>query len=202
MADQAQYRPEPFLKTEDLTSIVITLHGIDEEHRSAILARIKFWNRRGFPRAIHVGTGKTARYGSDKLFQVLLAFELAELGHTPAHVFALINENWSQLRVDIATAWKVKLGLEEHCQNYWTIPSTAFSSRFRDPAHLGGKITKLDLSPEANIVHSQWLTNTISVPSWSERIFGILRDNYFPRLPLRDFMGTLFEPYEGSTIEA
>lgn len=66
-------------------------HLIAISKLSKFEARIKDFQRRGFPPGLNTGKGKAAEYGAEQVILLMLAFELLELGMTPEKICSLLG---------------------------------------------------------------------------------------------------------------
>lgn len=70
----------------------------------AVRARIKHLQRLQFPSSVNVGGGARSNYDVEALLQVVLAFEMFDLGFTPDRVKPTVQTHWNQLRWEFAVA--------------------------------------------------------------------------------------------------
>jgi hypothetical protein len=91
----------------DVESVLARLNRVAEAKRVAFRARLKHFQRLGFPEGVNTGTGKRAIYGVRQLFQLVLAMELTQTGMAPQRVVRTINGNWSNIELQILAALAV-----------------------------------------------------------------------------------------------
>ena len=87
-----------------LVDLLRSLHPAAE--RSALAARLKYFQREGFPSSdINVGTGARTSYDAEPFWQVVVVFELLRFGLPPALAMDLVRRAWPELAPTIGKCW-------------------------------------------------------------------------------------------------
>lgn len=79
------------LKTPKVADVLMALHSIPERKRVAFVARIKHFQRLGFPAGTNTGRGRAAPCGPSQLIDLLIAFEMAEVGIEPERAVKILS---------------------------------------------------------------------------------------------------------------
>ena len=82
------------LSYSDVESTLARLNRIAEDKRIAFRARLKHFQRLGFPKGANTGTGKRVAYSVQMLFQMALATELTQAGLSPKRIVEILDKNW------------------------------------------------------------------------------------------------------------
>jgi hypothetical protein len=111
----------------EVERVLAELHRIADDKRTAFRARLKHFQRLGFPEGANTGTGKRAVYSSDMLLQLVMAVELVQCGLPPKTIVRLLNDNWETTRRALMYAMTPDEKFEELPRYYdspdlmWTI---------------------------------------------------------------------------------
>lgn len=82
------------LSYADVESTLAKLHLIADDKRVAFRARLKHFQRLGFPEGANTGTGKRVAYSIIMLLKLAFAMELTQIGMAPKRVVHLLELNW------------------------------------------------------------------------------------------------------------
>lgn len=85
------------LSYADVEATLAQLNRIADDKRTAFKARLKHFQRLGFPDGANTGTGKRVLYSVQMLLQLAFATELSQAGMSPKRVVDIINCNWRRL---------------------------------------------------------------------------------------------------------
>lgn len=80
------------LNRATVEEILARTHHIEPGSRPALAARMRHFQRLGFPPGSNTGKGRRAAYGLDELLLFALAFELVQLGVTPERASTLLTD--------------------------------------------------------------------------------------------------------------
>ena len=87
-------KPVPLpLSQSDVLELLADMHRFELVQRTALLSRLQHFKRLGFPAGVNVGKGYKARYDIPQIVQLLVAFEILELGVTPERIVRLLDAN-------------------------------------------------------------------------------------------------------------
>ena len=80
-------------------------HKIDPARQSAFRARLKHYQKQGWPAGINTGRGKAASYDSGHVVQLMFALQFNEMGLTPDRAVWVLDGNkyWWQLAFKYTT---------------------------------------------------------------------------------------------------
>lgn len=92
------------LSYSDVESVLAALHRIAPNKRIAFRARLKHFQRLGFPAGANTGTGKRVAYTAKMLLQLAFAVELTQVGITPKRIVEMLNLNWHFCEASIPMA--------------------------------------------------------------------------------------------------
>lgn len=84
-------------------AVLADLYRITDEHRIALLGRMKHFQRMNFPSGANPGRGRAAKLTFDELAQLTFAFELVQAGLPPMLARDTIAGSWGRMRNAIAT---------------------------------------------------------------------------------------------------
>ena len=87
------------LKLSQVEALLADLHDIGATKRSALRARLKHFQRLGFPQGTNTGKGQAASYGPAECVQLLIAMEFLQLGLTPERAISIIKLDWERVCV-------------------------------------------------------------------------------------------------------
>jgi hypothetical protein len=87
-----------------LERLLLVLFGLSESQRRALLGRFKYLQRLGGFGSQPSGRGR-ARYGINDLLQLVMIFELIDVGCSPAHSLRIVRTHWDSLPINFAHAW-------------------------------------------------------------------------------------------------
>lgn len=79
-------------------------HMIRDNARLAFSARLKHFQRLGFPEGINTGRGRAATYHIGHLIHLAIALELAQLGVTPERAVDYVSDNRAEVAAIAAKA--------------------------------------------------------------------------------------------------
>ena len=82
------------LGSDQVAAILASLHCTADDKRAALRAKLRHFQRLGFPEGVNVGKGKAAKYGAGELITLTLALEFAQLGLTPERIVHLIRRDY------------------------------------------------------------------------------------------------------------
>lgn len=86
------------LSYAETEALVRVMHDVGERGEKALLARFKYFQRMDFPHRAKVGRGSRVGYAFEDVLLLSLAFQLMELGISPARIVAALQPNWPDLR--------------------------------------------------------------------------------------------------------
>jgi hypothetical protein len=201
---QPKYAP-PSLGSRQVEALVMSLHDIAPEHEIAFMGRVKHLNRLGFPRGISAGRGTPIKYDADQLFQVLAAFELAQLGASPQRAVQLLEECWSRVRNIIPRVWRrIELRDQGTVKDdeaiFWKVPAEAFRSFAR--ANRGYSPDEIDIIESITrdeILKSiswgsplDWRFSFLHADKWADFVIThMIRESFLTRARMADFIGAM-----------
>ena len=88
---------------QTLERLLVVLFELSEGQRGALLGKFKYLQRLGgFGSRPH---GGRARYQLDELLQLLVIFELLDVGCSPTQAVRTVRTHWNDLSVNLAYAW-------------------------------------------------------------------------------------------------
>jgi hypothetical protein len=130
------------LSSDRVAETLALLHEIGADKRVAFRARLKHFQRLGFPEGVNVGKGKSAKYGAGHVITLALALELAELGLTPERIVTLIRGDYFPVFAAVKGStdailsgeWKPTRSGSAGSIFLYLDPSALASLRDRDPA--------------------------------------------------------------------
>ncbi|MBC2669700.1 hypothetical protein ACFOON_13040 [Novosphingobium piscinae] len=76
----------------DIIQALEVMYGIPDSRRSTFAARLKHFQKLGFPRGTNTGRGHAAVYSAEHAFLLAFVLELNQLGHTPERSIALAGK--------------------------------------------------------------------------------------------------------------
>lgn len=86
------------LSYAQVVQILSGLNEIAPESDGAFRARLRHFQRLGFPKGSNTGKGRSAEYDLEMLMQLALATEFMQAGITPTRIVELISKNWTSAR--------------------------------------------------------------------------------------------------------
>lgn len=92
------------LTYSQVEAVLAAMHGIAEDKRVAFRARLKHFQRLGFPSGVNTGSGRKAVYGVTTLMQMVLALELTQAGMSPVRIVRIVSQNWSAMLPSLLVA--------------------------------------------------------------------------------------------------
>jgi hypothetical protein len=101
MAPAAQPAPRTFGYAETETALAKMFDATDVQ-RTSFRGRIQHFRKCGLPQK-RTGKGSRVRYSAEDIFQLVLAFEFAELGVDPKLIIQIIRRHW-RLRIGLYQA--------------------------------------------------------------------------------------------------
>ncbi|MBB6190561.1 hypothetical protein FHS51_000774 [Sphingobium wenxiniae] len=87
------------LTYSELIKLLAAMNGIADESEGAFKARLRHFQRLGFPRGSNTGKGRRAEYDLDMVMQLALAIEFMQAGVSPQRTVDLISKNWLETRI-------------------------------------------------------------------------------------------------------
>ena len=90
------------LSLSEFTDAILDLHKIGPGRRGAVQARIKDFQRRGFPAGLNTGKGRRAEYGPEQIFKLVMAFKMLELGFAPERIVGFVEQVWTDCEPPLA----------------------------------------------------------------------------------------------------
>ncbi|API58752.1 hypothetical protein BSL82_05000 [Tardibacter chloracetimidivorans] len=94
------------LTYRQVEGLLAELHGIREEGRLALQARVRHFQRYGWPGGTNTGRGRAATYDFGAVLGLCLGFELLQIGLTPERAVDVLRENWGYVRQATALAMR------------------------------------------------------------------------------------------------
>ncbi|TPG13185.1 hypothetical protein [Sphingomonas oligophenolica] len=85
------------LSQRDVLSIVGGVHHVVDDRQKALKSRLQHFQRLGFPAGINTGKGKPAAYGARQVVDLLVAFELLQVGLWPEVIVGVLRQLGSEL---------------------------------------------------------------------------------------------------------
>ncbi|MBA3667951.1 MAG: hypothetical protein H0W65_09540 [Sphingomonas sp.] len=99
----------------DVEATLARLNRIAEDKRVAFRARLKHFQRLGFPPGVNTGTGKRAIYTFPLLLMMAFATEFAQAGMAPKRIVKTLSANWNEVE------WSLLIALTpEELFDRWT----------------------------------------------------------------------------------
>lgn len=98
----------------DIESVLVRLNRVAEDKRIAFRARLKHFQRMGFPPGVNTGTGKRAAYTFPMLLMMAFATELTQAGMAPKRIVKTLVHSWSDVE------WSLLMAITPG--DYWTPP--------------------------------------------------------------------------------
>lgn len=92
------------LTQPQVLELLAEMHRIDPSRPTAIRGRVQAFQRVGVPRGTQTGRGRPAHYGVEQLIELLVAFEMLQLGMTPERIALIIRDYRSSLQTAAALA--------------------------------------------------------------------------------------------------
>ena len=86
------------LTYSDLLKLLASVNYIAPESEGAFKARLRHFQRLGFPTGSNTGKGRKAEYDVDMVLQLALAIQFMQAGIPPQHIVSLITKNWISTR--------------------------------------------------------------------------------------------------------
>lgn len=84
--------PSFHLSYSALMDLLASVHGMLDEDRTMLRGRLEQFQRRKFPEGANTGRGRPAQYTIPMVLQMTAAFELVQLGGTPARIIDQIGQ--------------------------------------------------------------------------------------------------------------
>lgn len=98
----------------DVEAVLLAMNHIAHDKRIAFRARLKHFQRLGFPKGANTGTGKRAVYTVRMWLQLCFALEFAQAGMSPARTVQILNDNWQNCEASLLLA----LTPDEHLDHW------------------------------------------------------------------------------------
>jgi hypothetical protein len=92
------------LSYADVEATLARLNRIADDKRIAFRARLKHFQRLGFPPGVNTGTGKRAVYTFPLLIMLAFATELTQAGMAPKRVVKTLNHSWDTIEWSLLIA--------------------------------------------------------------------------------------------------
>jgi hypothetical protein len=84
------------LSYSETLQILAKVNDIAAESDGAFRARLRHFQRLGFPQGANTGRGKPADYDLTMLLQLVIATQFMQAGMAPTRIVDLINRNWGE----------------------------------------------------------------------------------------------------------
>lgn len=118
----------------EVEATLADLNRIADEKRIAFKARLKHFQRLGFPEGANTGTGKRVVYTIPMLFKLVLAVELTQVGMPPKLISEVIERNWPFLAESlIENLERIVSENEEMASFHWAVKADALIELKRKP---------------------------------------------------------------------
>lgn len=88
--------------------------GVSMEKAGSFEARIKQWQKMGFPEGVNVGRGVKASYGATQIFQLLIMLKLLRVGLTPQRAQQVVISGWPKLKDAVVETLSCMANGSEH----------------------------------------------------------------------------------------
>lgn len=88
----------------DVEATLARLNRVADDKRVAFRARLKHFQRLGFPPGVNTGTGKRAVYTFPLLLMLAFATELTQAGMAPKRVVKTLNHSWNAVEWSLLIA--------------------------------------------------------------------------------------------------
>ncbi len=102
------------LSYADVEATLLALNHIAHDKRVAFRARLKHFQRLGFPPGANTGTGKRVVYTVGMLLKLCFAVEFAQAGMSPVRTVHILNDNWQNCEASLLLA----LTPDEHLDHW------------------------------------------------------------------------------------
>jgi hypothetical protein len=79
------------ISAAQMDEILMAMHQVHPSKKGAFSARTRHLKRLGFPPGANVGRGRSVTYGASELINLLLAFEMAEVGINPERAVKILS---------------------------------------------------------------------------------------------------------------
>lgn len=106
--------------------------GVHPSRASALEARVKQWQKMGFPDGVNVGRGVRAKYGATQLCQLMLVLKLLTVGLTPERAIEVVRKGWRSFRDAFVEAASCIANRSDHL-HYCLVKLDALTD-LKDPA--------------------------------------------------------------------
>lgn len=113
--------------------VLAFVNGISPKRASAFRARLKQWQKAGFPEGINVGKGARAAYGAKQLFQLAFVLKLLQVGLTPERAQRVVLSGWPAIQDGILEAAVCLSNCADH-RHYFLVQLDALSDLKEDEA--------------------------------------------------------------------
>lgn len=90
------------------------VNDIDPARADAFEARLKQWQKMGFPEGVNVGRGQRAAYGATQVHQLLFMLKLLQVGLTPERAQKVVLSGWEAFKDAITETLLCMANGEEH----------------------------------------------------------------------------------------
>jgi hypothetical protein len=88
----------------DVEAILARLNRISDDKRVAFRARLKHFQRLGFPPGVNTGTGKRANYTFPLLLMMAFATEFTQAGISPKRIVKSLTHSWHDVEWSLLIA--------------------------------------------------------------------------------------------------
>lgn len=106
---------------------------ISPKRADAFEARLKQWQKMGFPEGVNVGRGVRASYGATQVHQLLFMMKLLQVGLTPERAQKVVLSGWPAFKDAIVETILCRANGEDHL-HYCLIQLDALSELKDDPS--------------------------------------------------------------------
>lgn len=104
------------ISQSQMLTVLARLHNVVPARMSALKGRLQHFQRLGFPYGVNTGKGRAARYEASQIVELVLAFELSQLGLWPEAVLAAIQSLGERLPRALG-----RLDLSKHRERHFDI---------------------------------------------------------------------------------
>lgn len=122
--------------------------NLDEASAKTFRARLRHLKNLGVPEGIDVGSGRRAKYGSDQIFQIVLALELMATSLNPSLACNVALASWEKFRL-----WfQIANGNDDNQVGPWYLVYTPALPAGLDPDFKDGAIIELVFAPQSTLI--------------------------------------------------
>lgn len=96
-----------------VVDVLAAANGLHPEKRDTFIARLKQWQKAGFPAGVNVGKGARAKYGATQVFQLALLMRMLAMGLPPERAQEIILIGWDRFKTAIVGVTATKASGED-----------------------------------------------------------------------------------------